>query len=227
MQAVSGYQPRYRRPTLGALRRTTQGAVRICLRLEIHPDAISYLSIVAAAAAALCFWRAKAYPVLLIAGPLFCYLRGWLNILDGMVAVAAGKASRRGEFVQDLADRISDVLIFLGVAYSGLNSMLGGYLAAIFALLTAYVGVLGQAVGVQREFSGLMSKPWRMVVLNVGAWLTHGLLRWGVAEVRYAGWTVLDWALLVIMLGCVQTIGVRLVRILRALRVKATGPTED
>jgi hypothetical protein len=40
----------------------------------------------------------------------------------------------------------------------------------------AYVGTLGQAVGVQREFSGIMAKPWRMVVLHAGAWTTQGLL---------------------------------------------------
>ncbi len=45
-------------------------------------------------------------------------------------------------------------------------------LAAIVALLTAYVGMLGQAVGVRRQFGGIMSKPWRMVVLHVGSWIT-------------------------------------------------------
>ena len=85
-------------------------------------------------------------------------------MLDGMVALASGKASWRGEILNDLPDRISDVLIFAGVAHSGLMNPFFGYWAAIFALLTAYVGMLGQAVGVQREFSGLMSKPWRMVI---------------------------------------------------------------
>ena len=47
-----------------------------------------------------------------------------------------------------------------------------GYWAAIFALLTAYVGLFGQALGVQREFGGMMSKPWRMVALHLGAWIT-------------------------------------------------------
>jgi hypothetical protein len=38
----------------------------------------------------------------------------------------------------------------------------------MLALLVAYVGTLGQAVGVQREFSGWMAKPWRMVALHIG-----------------------------------------------------------
>src|SRR5205823_8902583 len=114
-----------------------------------------------------------------------------------------------------------DVAIFAGVAHSGLNAVISGYWAAILALVTAYVGLFGQALGVQREFSGLMSKPWRMVVLHAGAWTTLGLLWWNHAEIRWGKLTVLDWACVIVVLGCVQTIWVRLSRILRALKEKA------
>ena len=96
-------------------------------------------------------------------------------MLDGLVAFAAGKASRRGEILNDLPDRISDIVIFVGVAHSGLMNPLIGYWAAIFAVLTSYVGLFGQALGVQRQFGGIMSKPWRMVALHGGAWLTFFL----------------------------------------------------
>lgn len=217
---ATSYRPTNRRPIADRFRMTARGGVRLCIRWDIHPDAISYLSILAAAVAGSCFWRAQAYPVLLIAGPLFCYLRLWLNMLDGMVAVESGKASPRGEILNDLPDRLSDVLIFVGVAHSGLASPLGGYWAAIGALLTAYVGTLGQAVGVQREFSGVMSKPWRMVFLHAGAWVTLGFLWLGDGRIQFAGWMVLDWIHLLIVLGCAQTIWLRLRRILRALPTK-------
>src|SRR5207247_7746920 len=102
--------------------------------------------------------------------PLFCYLRLWFNMLDGMVAAAAGKASARGEIVNDLPDRVSDVIIFVGVAHSDLMIPLIGYWTAIVSVLTAYVGLFGQAIGGRREFGGIMSKPWRMVALSLGAW---------------------------------------------------------
>jgi phosphatidylglycerophosphate synthase len=195
--------------------------VGLCVRFGVHPDVVSYLSIVASAAAAVCFWKGR-HPWLLVVGPLLSYLRLWLNMLDGMVALASGKASPRGEILNDLPDRISDVLIFAGVAHSGLNSPFAAYWAAIFALLTAYVGTLGQAVGVQREFSGVMSKPWRMVALHAGAWVTVGLVYWREGQIRFAGLTVLDWTCLIVIVGCAQTICVRLSRIMRALRQKST-----
>lgn len=175
---------------------------------------------VAAGFAAICFWGAGEHPWLLLLGPAFCYLRLWCNMLDGMVAIASGKASLRGEILNDLPDRISDVLIFVGVAHSGLNSMISGYWAALFAVMTAYVGLFGQAVGVQREFSGLMSKPWRMVTLHVGAWIMLGLIWWSDSSVRPGGLTVLDWTCLLVAVGCLQTMTVRLKRIMRALAEK-------
>lgn len=198
-------------------RRTAHAPVQWCVRLGIHPNLISYSSIVAAAGAGLCFWRAGTVAGLLIPAVAFCYLRLWLNMLDGMVALASGTASRSGEIANELPDRISDALIFVGVAHSDLCHPLCGYWAAILALLVAYVGTLGQAVGVQREFSGLMSKPWRMVSLHVGAWITLALLWSEGAAIHYGGLTILDWTLLVIVVGCVQTIWLRLTRILRAI----------
>jgi phosphatidylglycerophosphate synthase len=239
------YQPVSRRPIGDVFRKTAHRAVRVCVNLGIHPDVISYLSIVAAALAAVCFWKAAAAPWLLILGPAFCYLRLWFNMLDGMVALASGKASWRGEILNDLPDRVSDILIFVGVAHSGLCHVLSGYWAALFAVLTAYVGMFGQAVGVQREFSGIMAKPWRMVTLHVGSWIALGLgwvsakKEWGfsssegwsaasfsvglnnaLATPSWLGLTALDWTCLVVVIGCVQTIVVRLNRIFRALREK-------
>jgi phosphatidylglycerophosphate synthase len=208
-----------RRPIAGMFRRTAHFAVRACSRANVHPDVISLASILAAAGAAACFWWAGRMPGLLLVAPLLCYLRLWCNMLDGMVAIAAGKASARGEIVNDLPDRVSDVLIFAGVAHSGLCHMVSGYWAAIFALLTAYVGTLGKAAGAQREFGGIMSKPWRMVVLHAGTWATYFALMRPAAPraIEYAGLTILDWTCAAIVLGCVQTIAVRLARILRTL----------
>jgi phosphatidylglycerophosphate synthase len=214
------YEPGSRRPIAGIFRKTAHVAVDQCARLHIHPDAISYGSIVASALAAICFWRSSAHPWLLIIAPLLCYVRLWLNMLDGMVALASGKASLRGEILNDLPDRVSDVLIFAGVAHSGLCSIISGYWAAIFALMTAYVGMFGQAVGVQREFSGIMSKPWRMVVLHIGAWVTFALIRSGPSDISKWTLTILDWTCLIIIVGCIQTIAVRLKRIFASLAAK-------
>src|SRR5438552_18114961 len=132
---MSQYVPTSRRPIANIFRRTADAATRFCVRNGIHPDTISYLSVVAAFAAAICFWKSGEIRWLLIIAPLFSYLRLWFNMLDGMVAVAAGKASGRGEILNDLPDRVSDVIIFVGVAPSGLMTPIFGYCAANAAVL--------------------------------------------------------------------------------------------
>src|SRR6266478_1817389 len=56
---MADYAPASRRPISDIFRRTAHPAVRFCVRRGIHPDAVSYASIGAAAAAALCFWQAQ------------------------------------------------------------------------------------------------------------------------------------------------------------------------
>jgi len=196
---------------------TARKATQLCVSYSVSADAISYGSIVAALAGAICFWRASTHPWLLFVAPLFCYLRLWCNMLDGMVAVTSGTAGRRGEILNDLPDRISDVAIFAGVAHSGFIHPILGYWAAIFSLITAYVGLLGQAVGATREFGGVMSKPWRMVALHIGAWATFACLLWNGRVYSVGRISLLDWTCLLVVLGCVQTITVRLRRTLRSL----------
>ncbi len=212
------YQPTSRRPIAQMFRRTGEGTANLCVRLGISPDAISYLSIVAALSAALCFWKSGRNVWLLIIAPLFCFLRLWFNMLDGMVAVAAGKASARGEIVNDLPDRISDVIIFLGIAHSDLMNPLIGYWTAILSLFTAYVGLLGQAIGGRRQFGGIMSKPWRMVTLSLGVWAMFMCRSCQAGLHDFGRLTILDWTCLVIIVGCLQTIIIRLKRIVTALQ---------
>jgi phosphatidylglycerophosphate synthase len=211
------YAPTSRRPIANLFRSTAHAAVGVAVRAGIHPDVFSYASIIAALIAATLFWRSGNHPKYLIVGIAFVFLRLWLNMFDGMVAVAAGKASKKGEIINDLPDRVSDVVIFAGIAHSGWCNTVLAYWVAILALLVAYVGLFGQAVGVQRDFSGVMSKPWRMVALSIGAIGTCILVHLG-EQFWWAGWSLLDWTHWVIMAGCIHTILVRLNRIFAALR---------
>ena len=186
--------------------------------LGVHPDVISYTSIIASLIAAVMFLVSQRWPWLLLLAPLFCFLRLWLNMLDGMVALASGKASRRGELLNELPDRASDVLVFAGVAHSGWCHEAMAYWAAIMAVLTAYVGVFGQAVGGRREYGGIMAKPWRMLVLAVASYATFVLRVLRGDSLVIWSLSLFDLACIVVIVGCVQTIWVRLASILRGLR---------
>jgi hypothetical protein len=65
-----------------------------------------------------------------------------------------------------------------------------------------------------------------MVALHVGGWLTLALLWLTGDNPAVAGLSVLDWTNIVVIAGCVQTVVVRLARIVRALRAKAKPPAD-
>lgn len=211
------YAPASRRPIADLFRKTAHASVRLCVRLNIHPDAISYASMVAAALACAGLMVSASYPSMLLIAPLFCYVRLWFNMLDGMVALASGKASLRGEILNDLPDRVSDVLIFAGLAHSAFCNPFLAYWAAIGAVFTAYVGTFGQAVAGRREFGGVMSKPWRMVMVHLGAWATFASIYLRGTH-RLGALTIFDWVCIVVILGCIQTLWVRLASTLELLK---------
>lgn len=198
-----------RRPIADVLRRSADRAVDFCVARRIDPNSISYASSLAAAVATLCFVWAFAAPALWLVGAAFCGLRLWLNMLDGMVAVESDQCTPWGKVANELPDRVSDVLIFGGLAWSGACSPSLALWAAIAALLVAYVGTLAQAVGAGRRFEGWMAKPYRMVAVMVGGLGTALVSLLPVSEsamiFRLMPFQPMDLALVAVLVGCAWT----------------------
>ena len=219
---MTNYEPSSRRPIAGMFRATARGAVNMAVRAGIHPDVFSYASIVAAGAAGILFWQSARHPKYLILGVAFALLRLWLNMFDGMVALAAGKASKKGEIINDLPDRVSDVVIFVGMAHSRLvppASRRTGWPSWRCSWRTS--GSLARPSACSGSSAAMMSKPWRIVVLSIGAVATSVMVHLD-RPYWFDGWLLIDWTNFLIIAGCAQTIVVRLMRIFRALTLKAT-----
>jgi len=146
-------------------------------RCGVRPNSVSAASIVFAAAAAAVFvtvpnltgaWRAVAF--VLAAASIQCRLL--CDMLDGMLAVEEGFRTATGDIYNDLPDRVADAVILVGAGYAWREQPAGpvlGWLAAVSALFTAYVRVLGGSLGVTQRFIGPMAKPHRMFVLTVAS----------------------------------------------------------
>jgi len=140
---------------------------------EVTPNQISQASVVAAAVAGFLLWlgpgqTGSLHIVLLVGAAVFIQLRLLCNLMDGMVAVEAGKASPDGPFWNEVPDRVADMLIIIGAGYGTGNPTLG-WAAAAFAFLTAYLREFGRAQGLPADYRGPMAKPHRMAALTVAA----------------------------------------------------------
>jgi len=189
---------------------------------HVSPNGISVLSIfcAAGAGAALFFssrlgptWR----PWLLLGAAAGIQLRLLCNMLDGMVAVEGGMQTKSGEVFNDFPDRISDALILVPAGYAVFDQAYGpllGWAAALLAIFTAYVRMLGGAAGLQQSFMGPMAKPHRMFALTLGCLLS-------IIETWYIHPGVILWIdLIIINLGCVITIWRRTAYVVRELEAR-------
>lgn len=142
---------------------------------SITPNQISVASVFFAVFSAICIVSipsAVSYQVWLfpILAALFIQMRLLCNLFDGMVALEGGKSTKSGELYNDIPDRVSDSIIFIALGYSisvVTWSVELGYLAALFAMMTAYVRVLGSSMGAESCFKGPMAKQHRMAILTL------------------------------------------------------------
>ncbi|MDG6967659.1 MAG: CDP-alcohol phosphatidyltransferase family protein [Nitrososphaerota archaeon] len=129
-----------------------------------NPTAWTALGLLLAALAAALFARGAPLEAgLALAGS------GFLDIVDGAVARATGRTSQTGAFLDSTLDRVSEVLIYLGILVGGLASPPLVLVALSLSLLVSYARAKGDALGVSLAGVGIGERSERLVVLIVAA----------------------------------------------------------
>jgi len=176
---------------------------------QVTPNQISLLSVAwAALGGALLFWGAGW--LAFIAAAACVQLRLICNLLDGMVAIEGGKSTPTGALFNEIPDRVADPLFLVPLGYAAGYSWLG-WLAALLAVLTAYVRVLGGALGQQQDFGGILPKQRRMAVLTIA------LLTVAIEDSMWGSRMSLLAAAIIVALGSLVTTISRTLRIARLL----------
>jgi phosphatidylinositol phosphate synthase len=112
-------------------------------------------------------------------GFLLLLLSAVPDVLDGAVAKASGTATPRGAFFDSVADRVSDALLLVGVAWYVENRH-PGHIAILpmavlaMSMLISYERAKAESLGFDAR-GGLMERAERLVALSVGL-LFEGLL---------------------------------------------------
>lgn len=212
-----------RRPLTSRDTRWAKALASALVRMRVQPNAISIGSIFFGLFGGAAFVGSRfvateaARAALLLIAAICIQGRLLCNLLDGMVAVEGKMGSKSGEVYNDLPDRIADVFIIVGAGYAIVACPWGaaiGWLAAVLAVATAYVRVLGAALGVGHDFRGPMAKPHRMATLTVAA----------IVEIVTAHFGYRDWALTaalaLIVVGAVIACARRATRIVTMLEAR-------
>lgn len=190
--------------------------------LKLTPNQISLASsvfaIVAGVSIAMTFKCENKIP-LLVVGILGIQLRLICNLIDGLMAVEGGLKTASGELYNDIPDRVSDVAIIMGASWAAQaccpEIVHVGWLASIFAVLTAYIRTLGASMTGRHDFSGPMAKQHRMFLITLGCAGTI-VETFGVWPMGYA----LSFVICIILLGSILTCVNRIYRIYAQLENK-------
>jgi phosphatidylglycerophosphate synthase/flavodoxin len=141
--------------------------------LFIHPDIISYSATVVAAGTMLCYLFADRNPSLLIWSIVLTLLRMTMNTIDGVIAIERGNLRLKGEIVNALPDRYSDIFILVGIALSPLCRPVWGMIGIASMFLVSYTGMLGKAIGVEWQHQGPLGKVERLSLLMLVSFLQY------------------------------------------------------
>ena len=173
-------------PSLKAFKRPVYGliepAVRALVRWRVHPNAITTLGFAVTIGAGVLFH----FDHVRWAG-LFVLLGGVLDIFDGQVARVSELASKFGSFYDSTLDRISEIVVFLGLL--SLYNQYGRDLADVWmvyvialamggSLMVSYTRARAEALGLDCSV-GVMQRAERVALLGGGC-LFFGLMWQGL-----------------------------------------------
>lgn len=222
----SNYQPTDRRPIASRGSPVWIRTSKALARAGVSANGISVAGMACALLAGIALTATAHVPepwdrVLWLAAAGLCQLRLLANLLDGMVAIERGIASPVGELFNEVPDRISDSAILIGLGYGAGSTPVLGFVAAVFALIVAYVRAAARVAGAPQDYRGPMAKQHRMFVVTTlcvfAAFTPYG---WHAMLLGSRVVSASDIALIVIIIGCLITTWRRLAHASRLLSAR-------
>src|SRR3989449_6652879 len=170
-------------PLLNKLRATLDSAFlstgRGFSKLGLTPTSWTFVGLLFALLSALAFGnRGSLWQPL--AG-LLVLASGFFDIVDGAVARATGRMTKRGAFLDSNLERLGEVAIYLGIIVRGYSRPEWVLVAITFSLLSSYTRARGEALGIKLSGVGIGERSERLLILAVLSIV--GLASYGVLVV--------------------------------------------
>jgi phosphatidylglycerophosphate synthase len=131
-------------------------------KFGLSPNQLSIGSLISAVVAGLAFYL-NILPLAVIATAS----NALFDALDGGLARITDSACRRGDLVDHVIDRYSDIFIIGGIFFGGYVSWQIGVIALVGVLMTSYLGTQAQALGIGRNYGGILGRADRLVIIFI------------------------------------------------------------
>jgi CDP-diacylglycerol--glycerol-3-phosphate 3-phosphatidyltransferase len=142
--------------------------IRACVRLEIHPNVLTFVGVLINIAAAWALGRGQ-----FVTAGVIMVVANIFDFIDGKVAFELKAVSAFGGFWDSVIDRFSDLALFLGLIYlyaslGKTNYVMVTALAMIFSIMTSYTRARAESL-ISKCKVGFMERPERIVLFMIGA----------------------------------------------------------
>lgn len=168
---------------------------------RFSPNLITAISFALALIAAFAIFIASVRLSFLLLGAFILVAgSGLLDAIDGAVARLRGSAGPRGDFLDHVLDRYSDIALLIGFTFSVFTTSVPiGVFAIVGVLMTSYLGTQAQAIGLKRNYGGILGRADRLVLMLVALIVQYVLSSpvYGMHGPELFHLTTFDWLLLV------------------------------
>lgn len=108
-------------------------------------------------------------------------ISGFFDIVDGSVARVSKTSTSRGAFLDSNFDKISEALIFIGIAIGGLSSPILAMIALSTSILVSYIRARAESLGIELKGVGIGERAERLLILSICGFIPiSGSIQWGI-----------------------------------------------
>lgn len=162
------------------------------VRYEVSPNTVSIASLICAFFAGLSFYYSPASREFVLLAGFLVIFNSIFDALDGVIARKANRATPRGDFLDHVIDRYSDVFIICSIFFADYVPWQVGVVAIVGVQLTSCLGTQAQALNLGRYYGGIMGRADRLVVVILAAFGNFAF------SSPIAGFPILGWAVILI-----------------------------
>ena len=131
----------------------------------LSPNFCTVVGLVIALASAVVYGMGMEFG--LIIGGILLLVSGFFDMVDGQVARVTGKTSKKGEYLDSMFDKISEVAIFLGILVGGYAEPYLVLLAITLSLLVSYARAKSDLINIKLQGIGIGERAERLLVIAV------------------------------------------------------------
>ncbi len=165
--------------------------------------AISFLAAIVYASNAFLVFDWTPWNFAAVVGGVFLLISGFFDIVDGSVARITKQMSKKGAFLDSVFDKISEVIIFGGIALGQLADSFWCLVALGLSLLVSYTRARAESLGGKLKGVGIGERAERLLLIAII----------GMIPVREA----MQWAMIIVSIVAGITIAQRVATTVRRL----------